>query len=301
MDTKQEYPVEDVKFNQDADQTSSEGQLDGDDPRYKEIERQLKRKFDIRLIPCFWIMYFFTSIDRSNVGSAIIMNKGIGHDLQTVTKLSGSQVSLGVALFYVGFVIFELPSNMLLTKIPASKWLATIMILWGIITTLMVLIKNEATYFVLRFLLGAIEAGLFPGMAFIMSRFFLRTETGVRMGLYFFSGPVASIFGAFFSAAFQLVDGHAGLYGYQWLFLVFGLATVVAGAIIFIVLPSTPYDNGLLTAEEAQVQRHRMMRQNQHLNTEFKEEFSLRALFTELADYKGTGIHSIVRALTLSI
>jgi MFS family permease len=122
------------------------------------------------------------------------------------------------------------------------------------------------------------------------------------MGLYFFSGPVASIFGAFFSAAFQLVDGHAGLYGYQWLFLVFGLATVVAGAIIFIVLPSTPYDKGLLTVEEAQVQRHRMMRESQHLNSEVNEKFSLKALFRELADYKGTVFHSIVRAaLTLSI
>ncbi|GAB5591289.1 hypothetical protein Unana1_06189 [Umbelopsis nana] len=280
----QEHRLEDVKAY--SDEHSSENQLDEDDARYQEVELSLKRKFDWCITPCFMVMYFLTNIDRANVGSAIIMNKALGHDLQSVTHMTGSQISLGVALFYVGFVIFELPSNLMLTKVPASKWLSTIMIVWGIITACMATIQSQSTYYVLRFLLGAIEAGLWPGMAFVMSRFYKRSETGARMGLYFLSGGLASMFSAFFSYAFQLIDSQHGLFGFQWLFLVFGVITVASGIITFVILPSTPYEKkGWLTEEEMQVQRHRMMRDADE-NRSGEQKITVRAFLKELIDYK---------------
>lgn len=280
----QEHRLEDVKAY--SDEHSSENQLDEDDARYQEVELSLQRKFDWRITPCFMVMYFLTNIDRANVGSAIIMNKALGHDLQSVTHMTGSQISLGVALFYVGFVIFELPSNLMLTKVPASKWLSTIMIVWGIITACMATVQSQSTYYVLRFLLGAIEAGLWPGMAFVMSRFYKRSETGARMGLYFLSGGLASMFSAFFSYAFQLIDSQHDLFGFQWLFLVFGVITVASGIITFVILPSTPYEKmGWLTEEEMQVQRHRMMR-DANENRSGEQKITVRAFLKELIDYK---------------
>lgn len=286
MDSKEEHQLENVKRVPSHDALSvGDYTLDPEDARYKEIERKLLRKFDFRLIPVFWTMYFFTSIDRSNVGTAIIMNKAKGHDLQTVAHLTGPQVSLGVALFYVGLVLFELPSNLIITKVRAAGWLARIMITWGIVTTLMVLIRNTASYYVLRFFLGVMEAGLWPGMAMIVSKFYKKSETGIRMGLYFFSAAVAGIVGGFFSAAFQLIDGRGNLYGWQWLFLVFGLLTVVCGIFFNFWLPSTPFEKkNWLTEEEKEVARHRIEIDRQDL--EERPPITVHAVVQELMDYK---------------
>ncbi|KAI8575512.1 hypothetical protein K450DRAFT_142768 [Umbelopsis ramanniana AG] len=286
MDSKEEHQLENIKRVPSHDAVSvGDYSLDPEDARYKEIERKLVRKFDLRLIPCFWTMYFFTSIDRSNVGTAIIMNKAKGHDLQTVAHLTGTQVSLGVALFYVGLVLFELPSNLIITKVRAAGWLARIMISWGIVTTLMVVIRNEASYYVLRFFLGVMEAGLWPGMAMIVSKFYKKSETGIRMGLYFFSAAVALIVSGFFSAAFQLIDGRGNLYGWQWLFLVFGLLTVIIGVFFNFWLPSTPFEKKQwLTEEEKEVARHRI--QVDRPDIEERPRITVRAVVNELLDYK---------------
>ncbi|KAI9278175.1 major facilitator superfamily domain-containing protein [Umbelopsis sp. AD052] len=215
----------------------------------------------------------------------MLLDNAKGHDMQTVAHLTGTQVSLGVALFYVGLVLFELPSNLIITKVRASGWLARIMISWGIVTTLMVVIRNEASYYVLRFFLGAMEAGLWPGMAMVVSKFYKKSETGIRMGLYFFSAAVALIVSGFFSAAFQLIDGRGNLYGWQWLFLVFGLLTVIIGVFFNFWLPSTPFEKkGWLTEEEKEIARHRIALDRPDL--EDRPKITIRAVIKELMDYK---------------
>lgn len=288
MDSKEEHQLENVTRVPSRDAISvGDYTLDPEDARYKEIERNLLRKFDRRLIPVFWTMYFFTTVDRSNVGTAIIMNKAKGHDLQTIAHLTGPQVSLGVALFYVGLVLFELPSNLILTKMRAAGWLARIMITWGIVTTLMVVTRNVTSYYVLRFFLGVMEAGLWPGMAMIVSKFYKKSETGIRMGLYFFSAAIAPIIAGFFSAAFQLIDGRGNLYGWQWLFLFFGLLTIIVGVFFNFWLPSTPFEKkNWLTEEEKEVARHRLELDRQDAGE--RSPITLHAVVRELMDYKGT-------------
>ncbi|KAH8556090.1 major facilitator superfamily domain-containing protein [Umbelopsis sp. PMI_123] len=287
MDTKEEYQLEDVTTSPDNVTVSVGGsKIDPQDERYKAIERRLVRKYDYRLMPCFWLMFFFTNIARANIGSAIIMNKSVGHDLQTIAKMTGSQVSLGVALFYVGLVVFELPSNLIITKVSASKWLARIMVTWGIISAIMVVIKNVAAYYVLRFLLGVMEAGLWPGMAVLMSKFYKKEETATRVGFYFFAGALASVFTGFFAAAFQLIDGRGHLYGYQWLFLVFGLVTIIVGVFVYFVLPSTPFEKkNWLTEEEKEVARHRLI-SSIDTDSNAQTKITFAAVLKEMLDYK---------------
>ncbi|GIZ41652.1 hypothetical protein CKM354_000495100 [Cercospora kikuchii] len=206
--------------------------------------RKIYRKLDLRIIPPFWLLYFLCSAVRSNVGLAQTMNTSNGHDLGTYLGISAHQVSTGLALFYVSYVVFEVPSNLAMSKLSPSKWLARIVISVGIIGTAMVGMKDAAGYYVLRFLLGAVEAGMWPGMSLFLTMFYPPHRMAKRIGWYFTASQVSAAVVGLVSAGFQEMDGAGALVGFQWMFLIWGLVTLVCGFGLVWWLPDRPLAPG---------------------------------------------------------
>lgn len=206
--------------------------------------RKIYRWLDLRIIPAFWVFYFLCSAVRANVGLAQTMNTAEGHDLSTYLALSPRQVATGLALFYASYVVFEVPSNLAMSKLSPSKWLARIVISVGVIGTAMVGMENAAGYYVLRLLLGAVEAGMWPGMSLFLTMYYPPQRMAKRVGWYFTASQVSAAVVGLVSAGFQKMDGDGGLVGFQWMFLLWGLVTLVIGFTLLWWLPDRPLAPG---------------------------------------------------------
>ena len=220
------------------------GQIDNQNDEWSSAEatrlRKVYRKLDLRIIPAFWVLYFLCSAVRSTVGLAQTMNTAQGHDLDTVLRLSPHQVSTGLALYYASYVVLEVPSNLAMSKLSPSAWLARIVISVGIIGTAMVGMRSAASFYVLRLLLGAVEAGMWPGMSFFLTLFYPPQRMAKRVGWYFTASQVSAAVVGLVSAGFQKMDGDGGLVGFQWMFLLWGLVTLIVGFSLLWWLPDRP-------------------------------------------------------------
>ncbi|KAI9802553.1 MAG: hypothetical protein M1833_001625 [Piccolia ochrophora] len=194
----------------------------GDDAADLARVDRVYRKLDLRIIPAFWTLYFLCSAIRSNVGLAQTMNREQGHSLSQVLNLTPRQVSTGLALFYVCYVIFDLPSNLIMTKLSPRVWMSRIVVGVGII--------------------GA--SGMWPGMAYYLTLFYPPSRTGRRIGQYFTAAQVSAAVVGLVSAGFQKMDGLGGLVGFQWMFLLYGLIAIVVGFSLLWWLPDRPLPPG---------------------------------------------------------
>ncbi|MCJ1371160.1 hypothetical protein MMC20_002375 [Loxospora ochrophaea] len=208
------------------------------------------RKLDRRIIPAFWVLYFLCSAIRSNVGLSQTMNEKQGHDLASELHLSPKQISTGLALFYVCYVIFDTPSNLIMTRLSPHVWMSRIVIGVGIIGSCMAAMKAAWSLYLLRLLLGIIIAGMWPGMAYYLTLFYPPSRTGKRIGQYFTAAQVSASVVGLVSAGFQEMDGLGGLVGFQWMFLVYGLIGVVVGISLLWWLPDRPLPPGEIRARE---------------------------------------------------
>ena len=206
--------------------------------------RKIYRRLDLRIIPAFWILYFLCSAVRSTVGLAQTMNISDDHDLSTYLNLKPHQVSTGLALFYASYVVLEIPSNLAMSKLSPSVWLARIVISVGIIGTAMVGMRSAASFYVLRLLLGAVEAGMWPGMSLFLTLFYPPQRMAKRIGWYFTASQVSAAVVGLVSAGFQKMDGDGGLVGFQWMFLIWGLVTLITGFSLIGWLPDRPVRPG---------------------------------------------------------
>ena len=150
------------------------------------------------------------------------MNSNVGHDLKTVLKLSPKEISLGLAMFYIAYVIFDVPSNLLMTRLSPRIWMARIVFSIGIIGLCFAFIQAAWSLYLLRFLLGVAAAGLWPGMAYYLTLFYPPSRTGKRIGMYFTASQLSAAVIGLVSAGFQKMDGARGLVGFQWMFLLWG-------------------------------------------------------------------------------
>ncbi|MCJ1475197.1 hypothetical protein MMC13_003857 [Lambiella insularis] len=207
------------------------------------IER-VYRKLDRRIIPAFWILYFICSAIRSNVGLSQTMNEAQGHDLAEVLHLSPKQISTGLALFYVCYVLFDLPSNLIMTRLSPHVWMSRIVVGVGIIGSCMAAMKAAWSLYLLRLLLGIIIAGMWPGMAYYLTLFYPPSRTGKRIGFYFTAAQVSASVVGLVSAGFQKMDGAGGLVGFQWMFLLYGLVGIIIGISLLWWLPDRPLAPG---------------------------------------------------------
>ncbi|KAL8992574.1 MAG: hypothetical protein Q9169_006996 [Polycauliona sp. 2 TL-2023] len=211
-----------------------------------DIERieKVYRKLDLRIIPAFWTLYFLCSAIRSNVGLAQTMNLAEEHDLGSELNIDPKQISTGLALFYVCYVIFDLPSNLIMTRLSPRVWMSRIVIAVGIIGSCMTAMKAAWSFYLLRLLLGIVIAGMWPGMAYYLTLFYPPSRTGKRIGQYFTAAQVSAAVVSLVSAGFQRMDGLQGLVGFQWMFLLYGLVGICVGISLLWWLPDRPLPPG---------------------------------------------------------
>ena len=205
-------------------------------------------KLDLRIIPAFWALYFLTSAIRSNIGIAQTMNKAAQHDLASVLSLSPRDTSTALALFYVSYVLFDLPSNLVMSRLSPRVWMARIVIAVGVVGTCFAAVGDAWSLKLLRFLLGVVTAGMWPGMAYYLTLFYPPSRTGKRIGMYFTASQVSAAVVGLVSAGFQEMDGLGGLVGFRWMFLIYGLCGVVLGVSLLWWLPDRPLAPGEVRA-----------------------------------------------------
>lgn len=207
-------------------------------------EKKLISKVAWRLMPLIMICYLFAFFDRINISFAKFQ-------LQADLGLSNTAYGLGAGLFVVGYVLFEVPSNMMLYKVGARRWIARIMMSWGIATALMIFVTTEWQFYVLRFLIGAMEAGFAPGVLYYLTLWFPQNYRGRITSTLFLASAFAGLIGAPVSG---LVLGHMdGLFdvrGWHWLFLLGGIPCVGLGLVVFFTLKDRIADAHWLTADE---------------------------------------------------
>lgn len=208
-----------------------------------DIEKITIRKAFIRLMPLLLLCYFLAYIDRVNIGFAsLTMNQALG--------LSAYAYGLGAGLFFWGYFFFEVPSNLILERLGARRWISRIMVTWGLLSAGMIFVTGETSFLIMRFVLGAAEAGFFPGIILYLTYWFPEAYRGRVVAVFSVAIPVSLGIGAPLSTTIMLLDGAAGLHGWQWLFLLEGLPTVIVGFIVLKVLPDRPSDAKWLTDEE---------------------------------------------------
>jgi MFS family permease len=203
-------------------------------------------------MPVLIVSYILNYLDRTNISfAALTMNDALG--------LTPEQFGFGAGVFFAGYCFLELPSNMVLYRVGARVWISRIMISWGLASAAMSLASGPVSFYVLRFLLGATEAGFFPGIAFYLSTWF-PSEYRTRIIAWFMVAiPVSSVIGGPVSGLLLAMDGIWGLAGWQWLFLVEGLPVVLVGIAILWLLPDRPDEASWLTEEDRRVVRERLL------------------------------------------
>jgi MFS family permease len=196
-----------------------------------------------RLIPFLFLLYIVAYLDRINVGFASLqMNRALG--------FSATVYGFGAGIFFIGYVLFEVPSNVALARVGARLWIARIMITWGIVSCAMMLVRNAPTFYALRFLLGVAEAGFFPGMIFYLTRWFPARERARTVAAFMTATLAAGVIGGPISGALLALNGFGGLAGWQWVFLLEGLPAVVLGVVVLRALSEGPHDAAWLTDAE---------------------------------------------------
>ncbi len=236
-----------------------------------EFEQATFKKVASRLIPFLFLCYIVAFLDRVNVGFAKLQMAG---DLQ----FSDAVYGFGAGIFFIGYFIFEVPSNVILEKIGARIWIARIMITWGIISSAFMFAGEirwgpiatafgctdaQFSFYVLRFLLGVAEAGFFPGIILYLTYWFPGARRAKMVALFMTAIGVANVVGSPVSGAImQFMDGASGLRGWQWLFLLEGIPSVIIGLLVFVVLPNGPKGVTWLTPPEKELVMKRVEEDN---------------------------------------
>jgi ACS family tartrate transporter-like MFS transporter len=196
-----------------------------------------------RLIPFLFLLYIFAYLDRINVGfAALQMNAALG--------FSAATYGLGAGIFFISYVAFEIPSNVILARVGARLWIARIMVTWGLVSAAMMFVRSAAAFYVLRFLLGMAEAGFFPGIIFYLTRWVPSRDRARAIATFMTGVLVAGIVGGPVSGALLGLDGAGGLAGWQWLFLLEGIPAAMLGLVVLGVLKEHPEDVGWLSAAQ---------------------------------------------------
>jgi ACS family tartrate transporter-like MFS transporter len=196
-----------------------------------------------RLLPFLFLLYVVAYLDRVNVGfAALQMNAALG--------LSAAVYGLGAGIFFVGYTLFEVPSNLLLERLGARVWIARIMITWGLVSAAMMFVQGPASFYALRLLLGIAEAGFFPGIILYLTYWFPAAERARATAYFMTATALAGVVGGPISGALLTMDGMLGLAGWQWMFLLEGLPATLLGLIVLRVLPNGPAEAAWLTLPE---------------------------------------------------
>jgi ACS family tartrate transporter-like MFS transporter len=198
-----------------------------------ELETQVIRKVTMRIIPFIMLLYFMNFLDRVNAGfAALSMNKAIG--------LTPAMFGFGGSLFAVGYFIFEVPSNLILSKVGARVWIARVMVTWGLVSVAFAFVSGPTSFYVLRFLLGVAEAGFFPGVILYLGFWFPTRQRAWATALFMAAAPISGVIGSPISGLLMEVPKFAGLSNWQWLFVAEGAPAIILGLLVLVMLTDGP-------------------------------------------------------------
>lgn len=230
------------------------------DTRFANADLQLDgaiRKAIRRLVPFLLLMYVLAFLDRANVGFA-------EQAFKIDTGLSNAAYAFGAGIFFVGYSLFEVPSNLFMHRVGARLWMCRIMVTWGLVSAAMVFVQGELSFYTLRFLLGVAEAGFFPGVIYFLSQWFPASARTRAIGYFYLGAPLAFIIGSPLSGLLLEMHGAAGMRGWQWMFLIEGLLASVVGVWAFWYLDNRPEDARWLTPEQRMALGRAVLAEDRH-------------------------------------
>ncbi|RBQ74931.1 hypothetical protein FVER53590_13854 [Fusarium verticillioides] len=220
-------------------------------------EIRLVRKLDFRIMPTLWAMYFLNYLDRNAIAQARL------NGLEDHLGLKGTQYNTCISILFVGYLLMQIPSNMLISskRVRPSLYMSICMMGWAIVSACTALVKDYRGLVVVRFFLGVAEAPFYPGALYLLAIFYTRKEIAMRLSILYSGNIFATSFSGLIAAAtFGTIDGHHGLKGWQWLFIIEGVLTFVVGIIGIFTLGDSPLTTRWLTEEERQLAHDRMLR-----------------------------------------
>jgi ACS family tartrate transporter-like MFS transporter len=198
-----------------------------------ELETRVLRKVTLRIVPFVMLLYFIAFIDRVNIGfAALTMNKDLG--------FSPTVFGVGAGIFFLGYFLFEVPSNLVLDKVGARIWIARVMITWGMISGAMAFVQGPNSFYALRFLLGAAEAGFFPGIILYLSYWFPARQRAAVTAIFMAAAPLSTVLGSPVSGALLEMHGLLGLSGWQWMFIIEAVPALILGVMVLFYMTDRP-------------------------------------------------------------
>ncbi|HXJ00495.1 MAG TPA: MFS transporter, partial [Micropepsaceae bacterium] len=234
------------------------------------------RKVFRRLIWFLFVLYVISFLDRINVAFAgLSMNRDLG--------LTSAMFGLSISIYYVGYLLCEIPSNLMLARYGARTWIARIMVTWGIASAATMFVAGPYSLFAIRLLVGIAEAGFLPGILLYMTFWFPRAYRARAMSLFIMATPITLAFGSAISGLILQMDNFLGLAGWRWLFLLEGLPAIILGAIAFFYLPDGPANAEWLTEHEKSTLQARLERER---ILEARDPLQRRSVIGELASRK---------------
>ncbi|KAM5341782.1 hypothetical protein ACJ41O_014813 [Fusarium nematophilum] len=242
METQHSFEHEDVAVDAKDASSGAESYTPG-----SEEEKRLVRKIDMYILPMMWIMYLLSYMDRTNIGNAKIA--GMDKDL----NLDSNRYSIVLVVFFIGYVVFEVPSNMILTRTRPSRYLPGIMFAWGGVTVGMAFTPSYEALIGLRILMGILESGFAPGVLLLLSSWYKNEEQSKRFAVYISAAILSGAFGGLLAGSITSgLDGAHGKAGWRWLFVVEGAATMGVAIIAYFVLPDFPATTSKLKFNDAE-------------------------------------------------
>ncbi|GAB1520919.1 hypothetical protein RhiTH_004008 [Rhizoctonia solani] len=216
----------------------------------KADERRLVWKIDLKILPASIVIYLLCFLDRSNIGNARLLNDATGHSLMKTLGLTNYQYLIALQTFLIAYTVFETPSNYFLKVFRPSRWIALLMFLWGSMTMILGAVQNYAGLTVVRFLLGAAEAGLFPGLIYLFTFWYRPEERSLRIALVWASATLAGAFGGAIAYGVGHMNMVRGIEGWRWLFILEGIPSVASSLFVFLFFPDFPETVTWLSEEE---------------------------------------------------
>ncbi|KAJ5321854.1 MFS general substrate transporter [Penicillium brevicompactum] len=246
----------------------------------EEAKRKVIKKVDMRLVPMFVLLYLVAYIDKTNIGNAKI------EGLLPSLHMSGMQYNIALSIFFIPYVLAEVPSNILLNRLKRpSQYLGFLIFCWGVIMLCTGFVQNFAGLVVIRFLLGLFEAGFLPGAVLVISKWYLPNETQTRIAILYTSAASGGAFSGLLAYAIAKMNGVAGYEGWRWIFIIEGLATIAMAVACYLLLLDSPsLSPGWLSPNEIRYLEVRQQASSAH--SSHHEGFSKRILWSVLTDWK---------------
>jgi len=214
--------------------------------RVGQLHRIATHKAMVRLIPLMCAIYFMSFLDRTNVALAKIQ-------LAADAGISAAAYGFGSGIFFLGYALLEVPSNLAAHRVGPRRWIARIAVTWGILSTAMMFVQGPSSFYALRVLLGIAEAGLFPALMYMVTLWFAPHDRPVVVGWIYIAPALALMLGNPLGGALMQFDGLGGLHGWQWMFMIEGFPSVIVGIVLFFTMPERPRDARWLSAAERDV------------------------------------------------